>query len=112
MFNLDQSIADWRRHMAASGIKSPELLDELESHLREDVEQRVKSGLREQEAFATAARQIGRADVLKNEFNKARETNERSNMKRVLLIGAGASACWWAWRLSCRRSLNTGTKAR
>ena len=39
MFNLDQSIAAWRQQMVAGGIKSPRVLDELESHLRDDVEE-------------------------------------------------------------------------
>ena len=43
MFNLNQAIAEWRKQMAASGINLPEALDELESHLREDVDQQVRS---------------------------------------------------------------------
>jgi hypothetical protein len=35
MRNLDPGIAEWRREMAAAGIKSAEVLDELESHLHE-----------------------------------------------------------------------------
>jgi hypothetical protein len=37
MFNLDSAIIEWRRKIISAGIKSPDLLDELESHLREDV---------------------------------------------------------------------------
>jgi len=37
MFDLDQAISEWRRQMAAGGIKLPDALDELESHLREEV---------------------------------------------------------------------------
>jgi hypothetical protein len=40
MFNLEQAISEWRRQMIAVGIKTPVPLEELESHLREDVEQR------------------------------------------------------------------------
>jgi hypothetical protein len=42
MFNLEQSIAK-RRQMLAVGIKTPVPLDELESQLRDDVEQQVQS---------------------------------------------------------------------
>ena len=38
MFDLEQSIADWRRQMLAAGIKTPVPLEELESHLREEIE--------------------------------------------------------------------------
>lgn len=44
MFNLEQSIADWRRQMLATGIKTPAPLDELESHLREDIGALVSAG--------------------------------------------------------------------
>jgi hypothetical protein len=70
MFDLEKSIADWRRQMLAAGIKTPVPLDELESHLREDVENQMRSGLSAQPAFETTVQQIGQSDVLKNEFAK------------------------------------------
>jgi hypothetical protein len=70
MFNLDQAITEWRRQMAAAGIKNAEALNELESHLRDDVEQHVRSGLSTQQAFEAATQRIGQASVLKNEFEK------------------------------------------
>jgi hypothetical protein len=39
MFDLEQSIATWRRQMLDAGIKAPVPLEELESHLRDDIEQ-------------------------------------------------------------------------
>jgi hypothetical protein len=45
MFNLGAAITNWRRQMAACGIKSPGVLDELESRLREDMEQRRRPGI-------------------------------------------------------------------
>jgi len=71
MFNLEQSIAEWRRQMLAAGIESPGPMEELESHLREGIEQQMKSGISAQQAFEAALGQIGRADILKNEFAKA-----------------------------------------
>ena len=38
MFNLEKAIADWRRQMTKGGIRAGEVLDELESHLREDID--------------------------------------------------------------------------
>ena len=43
MFDLEQSIADLRRQMLAAGIKTPVPLEELEIHLREEIEQQSKS---------------------------------------------------------------------
>ncbi len=47
MFNLEQAILQWRRQMLSAGIKTPEPLDELENHLRDDMEQKIRSGLSE-----------------------------------------------------------------
>jgi len=57
--------------MLATGIKSTEILDELESHLREEIEWQLRSGIDEALAFEVAARQIGQADLLKKEFARA-----------------------------------------
>jgi len=70
MFNLEEAISDWRRQMLAAGIKSPTALDELENHVRDDIEQRVRSGLNSGHAFEAAVRQIGRAALLGSEFDK------------------------------------------
>jgi Sec-independent protein translocase protein (TatC) len=76
MFNLEQSIAAWRRQMLAAGIKTPAPLEELEIHLREEIERQTKSGLSETEAFTTAIQKIGQAQMLQNEFNKIEEKRE------------------------------------
>jgi len=70
MFDLEQSIAEWRRRMLAAGIKSPVPLEELENHLRDDVENQIRSGLGAQEAFEDTVRQIGHTGALKTEFAK------------------------------------------
>jgi hypothetical protein len=70
MFDLEQSIADWRKQMLAAGIKMPVPLDELEIHLHEEIERQIKSGLSEQEAFNSAVQKIGQAKPIKIEFKK------------------------------------------
>jgi len=77
MFDLDQAIPEWRRQMTAGGVKSPEILNELESHLRDDVEQRMRSGLTAKHAFEVAVRQMGPVEVLNNEFAKVKDRDER-----------------------------------
>ena len=88
MCDLDMAIAEWRRQLIAAGIHSRDVLDELESHLREDVDHRIVYGAAAQDAFQKAVQQIGRLDRLKAELDKT-ETNERKFMKRSLIIGAG-----------------------
>jgi hypothetical protein len=70
MFNLEQSISAWRRQMQSVGITNPEIVDELESHLREDLARRVQSGESEEQAFEGAVQGIGQASLLKHEFAK------------------------------------------
>jgi hypothetical protein len=78
MFDIEQSIADWRRRMIAAGIKTPVPLKELELHLRDEIERQMKSGKSEVEAFETAVQEIGHADVVRNEFEKIEdEVDER-----------------------------------
>jgi hypothetical protein len=76
MRNLNAKIAEWRSRMAAGGIKFPAVLDELESHLREEIERQVRLGIKEGEAFEIAARKIGDSDLLKAEFAKVAGSKE------------------------------------
>ena len=70
MFNLEQSIAEWRQQMLAAGIKTPVPLEELESHLREEVERRARSGMNRQQALEMTISQIGPGAELRTEFAK------------------------------------------
>jgi hypothetical protein len=74
MFNLEPSINEWRRRMLADGIRGPEPLGELESHLREDVEEKLRSGMGPHEAFEAAIQEIGQTGALKTEFAIAGDT--------------------------------------
>src|SRR5438046_458845 len=69
-FNLEEAIAVWRKRMAAQAVKSREILEELESHLRDDVEAQMKSGMSAQEGFEAAVERIGQPRALQREFIK------------------------------------------
>jgi len=71
MFDLESAIADWRRQMLAAGITTPVPLEELELHLREEIERQIQTGATEQNAFEMAAKQVGQPTRLKAEFRKA-----------------------------------------
>jgi hypothetical protein len=70
MFSLEHAISEWRRQLAAGGIDSPEVLDELESHLREAVQEQMRSGLSPQQAFNAALQRFGQRDALQTEFER------------------------------------------
>ena len=85
MFDLDRAIAEWRRQMLAAGIKAPVPLDELECHLRDEIERQMGEGRSAQPAFDLAVQEIGRPGLLKNEFKKI----QRNIMTKIALILVG-----------------------
>jgi len=90
MFDLDEAISEWRRRMLAAGIKTPVPLDELESHLRDDIEQRRESGLSEEEGFERAIEEIGQAPALHKEFAKQRARDRlEGRLKMCSMIWVG-----------------------
>jgi hypothetical protein len=86
MFDLDQAISDWRQQMAAGGIKSSQVLDELEGHLRADTRALASDGTPEVQAFRLAVSHLGCTDSLSTEFKKLGNTSSMP-----LKIGA------WLW---------------
>jgi hypothetical protein len=75
MFNLKQAITEWRRKMSAAGLGTPEVLDELENHLREDVGALVSAGTPEMQAFETAVARIGSPGSVGAEFKRMESTS-------------------------------------
>jgi hypothetical protein len=92
MFNLDQAISEWRRRLSAAGMTSSDVLDELESHLREDLEQRMRSGATAEQSFREAVQRVGTAENLNVEFAKVRRPSARlsHNTMRVCCLSAAA----------------------
>jgi hypothetical protein len=90
MFNLDEAITYWRREMVAGGIQSARVLDELESHLRDDAEEQERAGATAQQAFEIAVQRLGQASALECEFEKVGETREvPKRAKQFFLALAG-----------------------
>jgi hypothetical protein len=86
MFDLERAISEWRRHMAAGGIESSRVLDELESHLREDMASLISAGTPEVEALQIAASRLGDGGSVSAEFKKLRSASSPP-------LGVGA----WLW---------------
>jgi len=70
MFDLESQIRAWRSDLAAAMGNVPEPLDELESHLRDDIDRRIQRGADAQSAFEAARAQLGEAGRLAQEFAK------------------------------------------
>jgi len=92
MSNLEQKITQWRQQMLAAGIESPVPLEELETHLREEIGQQMKSGRGEAEAFESAVQIIGQAHKVHGEFKKIVPVNGAFDWKLMeILFGLVAS---------------------
>jgi len=70
MFNLNDQISKWRCSLAASQTLETSDIDELEGHLREEIEYLAALKLSEQEAFYVARHRLGDAGSLTEEFAK------------------------------------------
>src|SRR5438105_2760291 len=82
MFNLNHAISEWRQEMAAGGLKNRKVLDELENHLREDIERWMVEGKTAEQAFEIATQSIGPARSLNAEFDKV---GRKHSMRQVRL---------------------------
>jgi hypothetical protein len=95
MPDLEQKISEWRKQMLAAGIKSPVPLEELEIHLREEIERQMQLESDEQKAFNSAVQKIGHGSVLNDEFKKI--DGQKIGQTILLIIGwftAGFLLLW------------------
>jgi ABC-type transport system involved in cytochrome c biogenesis permease subunit len=95
MPELEQLIAQWRRGLLETTGCSAEVLDELESHLRDEIQQLVATGHTPEQALTLAAARLGNPSTLAAEFAKiakpgwlpARLVTIATIVLGVLLIG-------------------------
>ena len=70
MFDLNEAIAAWRSELSARSVCGRSDLDELEAHLRDEMDALRSRGLSGQEAFWVAAHRLGSAAALAPEYAK------------------------------------------
>jgi hypothetical protein len=70
VFDIDTRIQEWRRTVSAHFGDRGDVVDELEAHLRDDLDRRVRSGVSPEQAWADACAQLGEARQLAGEFAK------------------------------------------
>ena len=71
MFDPQTAIAAWRARLTATGSFVESDLDELESHLRDEIEALEEGGLTSEAAFGAAQERLGDASALAAEFARA-----------------------------------------
>jgi Domain of unknown function (DUF4153) len=85
---LEEQIGQWRAYLRRRrAINGPDV-EELETHLRDQVGALTHAGLAEDEAFLVAVKRMGSLDALSREF--AREHSER--LWKQLVIAPGGDA--------------------
>jgi len=89
MQQLEQLVAQWRKQMGATSGIDGETLDELESHLRDTVEQFLRLGANEREAFQRAVEQLGSSSTISCEFQKLKR---KTWLPVKVAVGSGIAA--------------------
>ncbi len=70
MLDLNEQINKWRSNLAQSETLASSDIDELESHLHEEIENLTTLKLSDEEAFLIATHRLGSTDSLAEEYEK------------------------------------------
>lgn len=73
MFNLNESIKGWKAKLGNCDSFTGNDIEELESHLLDEIESLKEKDLSEEEAFYVASNRLGEVDLLSSEFSKVNE---------------------------------------
>ncbi|WP_062465206.1 permease prefix domain 1-containing protein [Demequina soli] len=92
--DVEAEITRWRAYLDARGAVAPADADELEDHLRGQVEDLMASGLSDEEAFLVAVKRLGSQDEVAREF--ARQHSKRLWRQLVLDGGPRTPGRWGA----------------
>ena len=83
MFDLEKQIGLWRHHLQLRGNLSKTDMDELESHLRDEMDNLKGGGLADDEAFLLSVKRIGNIDMVSREYSKVKTENV---WKQLILV--------------------------
>jgi hypothetical protein len=81
-YDLNAAVENWRNELAAQPNLASDDRRELETHLRDAIERRMKSGMDAQRAFEAAVQRIGKSRALNSEFKK----NINLNWKKIMAM--------------------------
>ncbi|MDX1673141.1 MAG: ABC transporter permease, partial [Balneolaceae bacterium] len=74
MFNLEQAIQSWKKSLKSSPAFEEGQVQEMETHLRDRIDQYLKQGISEEKAFKKAAAQFGPVEEIGDEVYKTKST--------------------------------------
>jgi hypothetical protein len=91
MFDLEERIADWRKAMAAALGDKADVIDELESHLREELHRLALAGRPAAEAWDIAVERLGPPQRVAEEFGKLESAGPLRWIAAWVVFGVYAS---------------------
>jgi hypothetical protein len=96
MFDIERAIQQWREAQAAALGSRPEVVDELEGHLREELRRLMAAGQPAERAWETALARLGAPQQLAAEFAKVPPGPSWLPAKLALFLPAavGVLAAW------------------
>ena len=71
MFDLEKVIKQWQRTLRKNEMLEDGYIEELESHLQDEIDHQISLGFSKEEAFKKAVADIGQADSIGTEYYKA-----------------------------------------
>ena len=88
MFSLEKEIKKWKATLRKNQALEDGYVKELESHLRDEVEEGIGKGLGESDAFERAVKKIGEIENVGTEYYKSDTThiNKRPPWKELPFI--------------------------
>ena len=104
MFDMEKQIESWRATVSGALGKRGDAIDELEGHLRDDLEKLAREGRSPEQAWEEAMKHLGTPEQLASEFDK---TRSQKWLAAWWAVGGwrswGRLAGWLALRLPHRR---------
>lgn len=88
MFDMIEAIKQWRDNLEQGESMAKPDLDELESHLRDQLEELRNTGLSEEEAFWVGTHRLGDTEVIQQEYTKV-DHSTRWN-RRLFWMASGS----------------------
>lgn len=100
MFDLEVNINSWCDYLRSKGKLDENEVKELESHLREQIDEFIEKGLAEDEAFLIGTKRLGNVNAISKEFSKvnteklwknlfldsADNAEKKRNLRDILLV--------------------------
>jgi hypothetical protein len=97
MFDLERQIQQWRQSLTEALGNRPEALEELENHLRDEVQRQMQTGQSPEQAWALALQRLGSPQQLASEFHKLPGRHNVWLPAQLALVTLGALAAWLGW---------------